>query len=124
MAGIGLDDIVDSARAQSLTPWMPRLGWNLKGTDGSRGRKEVAVSIFDELKGKAGGLKDKAAELVGNNAGSIKGGIGKVGDFIDTKTGGKYSGQVDGLQAKASELIDRAPGNNNPGRAGGANPPA
>ncbi|WP_264794289.1 MULTISPECIES: antitoxin [Arthrobacter] len=82
------------------------------------------MSIFDELKGKAGGLKDKAAVLVGNNADSIKGGIGKVGDFIDNKTGGKYSGQVDGLQAKASELIDRAPGNNGSGRAGGVNPPA
>jgi hypothetical protein len=82
------------------------------------------VSIFDELKGKAGGLKDKAAELVGNNAGSIKGGIGKVGDFIDNKTGGRYSEQVDGLQAKASELIDKAPGNDDPGRSGGSNPPA
>jgi hypothetical protein len=82
------------------------------------------VSIFDELKGKAGGLKDKAAELVGKNADSIKGGIGTVGGFIDNKTGGKYSAQVDGLQAKASELIDKAPGSNDPGRPGGANPPA
>jgi hypothetical protein len=64
------------------------------------------VSVFDELKGKAGGLKDKAAGLVGENSDKIKGAVGSAGGFIDAKTGGKYSKQVDGLQAKASGFVD------------------
>jgi hypothetical protein len=66
------------------------------------------VSVFDELKGKAGQLKDKAEDLVGSNAGKFKGAVGNVGGFIDKKTGGKYADKVDHLQAKASELIDKA----------------
>jgi hypothetical protein len=74
------------------------------------GRKEVAVSVFDELKGKAGELKDRAGGLVGDNAEKLKGAVGNIGDFIDEKTGGKYADKVDDLQAKASELIDKAGG--------------
>ncbi|WP_240792894.1 antitoxin [Arthrobacter crystallopoietes] len=77
----------------------------------------MSVSVFDELKGKAGQLRDKAAHLVGENSDKLKDGVGKAGDFIDSKTGGKYSGQVDGLQAKAANLIDRADGGNTPGAA-------
>jgi hypothetical protein len=64
------------------------------------------VSVFDELKGRAGGLKDKAAGLVGEHSGKIKGAVGSAGQFIDAKTGGKYSSQVGGLQAKASGFVD------------------
>ena len=64
------------------------------------------MSVFDELKGKAGGLKDKAAGLVGEHSGKIKGAVGSTGDYIDAKTGGKYSKQVGGLQAKASRFVD------------------
>ncbi|MET1153918.1 Rv0909 family putative TA system antitoxin [Arthrobacter sp.] len=64
------------------------------------------MSLFDELKGRAGALKDKAAGLVGENSDTIKGAVGNVGGYIDTKTGGKYSKQVDGLQAKASGFVD------------------
>ncbi|MFD1214041.1 antitoxin [Arthrobacter sp. GCM10027362] len=66
------------------------------------------MSVFDELKGKAGQLKDKAGDLVGGNAGKLKGAVGNVGGFIDKKTGGKYADKVNHLQAKASELIDKA----------------
>ena len=64
------------------------------------------MSLFDELKGRAGALKDKAAGLVRENSDTIKGAVGNVGDYIDSKTDGKYSEQVDGLQAKASGFVD------------------
>jgi len=66
------------------------------------------VSVFDELKGKAGQLKDRTEYLVGGNAGKLRGAVGHVGGFIDKKTGGKYADKVVRLQAKASELINRA----------------
>jgi MT0933-like antitoxin protein len=72
------------------------------------------VSVFDELKGKAAELKDKAAGLVGGNADKLKDAVGHAGDFIDEKTGGKYSGKIDGLQEKASGLIDKTGSANAP----------
>ncbi|NKX52646.1 antitoxin [Arthrobacter deserti] len=80
------------------------------------------MSIFGELKGRAGQLMDKAEHLVGGNAGKIKGAVGHVGGFVDKKTGGKDADKVVHLQAKASELIDKAERNhrNRPqGRSGG-----
>ncbi|ASN51850.1 hypothetical protein CGQ25_06985 [Sinomonas sp. R1AF57] len=59
----------------------------------------MAVSFLDDVKG-------KAEELISGNAEAVKGGIEKVGDFIDEKTGGKFSGQVDGVQQSASDYVD------------------
>ncbi|NKX56053.1 antitoxin [Arthrobacter mobilis] len=82
------------------------------------------MSVFDQLKGKASGLKDKAEHLVGGNAGRLKGAVGHVGGFIDQKTGGKYAGRVGSLQAKAAELIDKADRKhrNGPAAPSGGNP--
>ena len=66
------------------------------------------MSVFDELKGKAWQLKDRAEHLVGGNAGKLRGAVGHVGGFIDQKTHGKYADKVVLLQAKASELITKA----------------
>ena len=56
------------------------------------------MSIFDELKGKAEGLKEKAAELIHENSDKIGGAIDNAGNFIDEKTGGKFSEHVDKVQ--------------------------
>ena len=84
------------------------------------------MSVFDELKGKAGELKDKATGLVGQNADKIKGGIDQAGNFVDEKTGGKYSSKIDGFQNKASEAVDKANRNREPGtdNGPGQTPPA
>ncbi|MBG6217645.1 hypothetical protein IWX75_002103 [Arthrobacter sp. CAN_A6] len=66
------------------------------------------MSLFDGLKGKAGGLKEKATALVGSNSGKVKNGIGKAGHFVNGRTGGKYSKHITGVQAKASTLVDNA----------------
>jgi hypothetical protein len=67
----------------------------------------VLVGLIDDLKGKAQGL-------IRGNEQAIKNGINKAGDFVDTKTGGKYSGHVDKIQHGASKLIDK---NGTPGQA-------
>ncbi len=84
------------------------------------------MSAFDALKGKAGLLKDKAAEFVGENSDKVKGGIDKAGDFVDQKTGGKYSDKIDGIQSKASDAVDNLDRKQGPdsGTAPGQTPPA
>jgi hypothetical protein len=67
----------------------------------------VLVGLIDDLKGKAQGL-------IHGNEQAIKDGITKAGDFVDTKTGGKYAEQVDKIQDGASKLVDK---NGTPGEA-------
>jgi hypothetical protein len=67
----------------------------------------VLVGLIDDLKGKAQGL-------IHGNEQAIKDGLTKAGDFVDTKTGGKYAGHVDKIQDGASKLIDK---NGTPGAA-------
>jgi hypothetical protein len=58
------------------------------------------VGILDDLKG-------KAQRLVGGNEKAIKDGIGKAGDFIDSKTGGKYADKIVSVQQGAAGLVDK-----------------
>lgn len=82
------------------------------------------MSVFDGLKGKAGELKDKAAGLVGENSGKIKEGIGHAGNFVDSKTGGKYSDKISSVQSKASSMVDNVDGQDGNRPAGPPNPSA
>jgi hypothetical protein len=59
------------------------------------------VGLLDDLKG-------KAQQVIGGNEQTIKDGIEKAGDFVDSKTGGKYAGQVDAVQKGASDFVDNA----------------
>lgn len=52
------------------------------------------MSVFDKLKGMLKGHEDQASQ-----------GIDKAGDFVDEKTQGKYSGQVDTAQDKLKEQL-------------------
>ncbi len=55
-------------------------------------------------------LKVKAQGLIRGNEQAIKDGIEKTGDFVDSKTGGKYAGHVDKVQDGASTVVDNANG--------------
>ncbi|RAX46856.1 antitoxin [Arthrobacter sp. AQ5-06] len=61
------------------------------------------MGLIDDLKGKAQGL-------IHGNEQAIKDGITKAGDFVDSKTGGKYAGHVDKVQEGASTLVDKNDG--------------
>ena len=50
-------------------------------------------------------IKGKAEALISGNSQAVKHGIEKVGDFIDSKTGGKHSGHVDKAQQAASDYV-------------------
>ena len=71
--------------------------------------------------GLIGDLKGKAQQLIGGNEQAIKDGIGKAGDFIDSKTGGKYADKIDSVQQGAAGLVDKADGT--PNQAPAANDP-
>ncbi len=82
------------------------------------------MSVFDGLKGKAGGLKEKATGLIGANSEKVKAGIGKAGGFVDGRTGGKYSGHIRGVQSKASAMVDKIERDKGDGTPGPTTPPA
>ncbi|MEE2569702.1 antitoxin [Pseudarthrobacter sp. J64] len=66
----------------------------------------MLVGLFDDLKG-------KAQDLIQGNEQAIKDGIEKAGDFVDSKTGGKFADQVDAVQSGASDFVDNADGQPN-----------
>ncbi|MGO4491556.1 antitoxin [Arthrobacter sp. 2YAF22_2] len=61
------------------------------------------MGLLDDLKG-------KAQHLIDGNEQAIKDGIEKAGDFVDSKTGGKYADKVDSVQRGASDFVDNAGG--------------
>lgn len=71
------------------------------------------MGLLDDLKG-------KAQHLIDGNEQAIKDGIDKAGDFVDSKTGGKYADRVDTVQRGASDYVDNA--NRRPGEAPAAEP--
>ena len=76
------------------------------------------MSAFDNLKGKASGLFDKAADAVRGHEDQVKQGIAKAGDFIDQKTGGKYADRIDSVQQKAGDAVNRLGSQDRPGETG------
>lgn len=73
------------------------------------------MGLIDDLKGKAQGL-------IQGNEQAIKDGITKAGDFVDSKTGGKYADKVDKIQDGATNLVDKS--GTDEGPAGEQAPPA
>jgi uncharacterized protein YjbJ (UPF0337 family) len=53
------------------------------------------------------GLLDKAKSLLSQNKDKANDAVDKGGDFVDDKTGGKYTDKVDTAQDKAKDLIDK-----------------
>ncbi|WNV86469.1 antitoxin [Umezawaea sp. Da 62-37] len=52
-------------------------------------------------------LKDKAKEALGEHGDKADQGVDKAGDFVDGRTDGKYSEQIDKGQEKAKEGLNR-----------------
>ncbi|MHA7282743.1 antitoxin [Arthrobacter sp. TMS2-4] len=82
------------------------------------------MGLLNGLKGKAGTLAGKATELIGGNSDTVKNGIGKAGDFVDSRTHGKYSRHINGAQLKASEMVDKIDRKDGKGDVGPTSPPA
>ncbi|GCD39259.1 hypothetical protein OEIGOIKO_07089 [Streptomyces chrestomyceticus JCM 4735] len=61
------------------------------------------MSVLDKLKQMLKGHEDQAGK-----------GVDKAGDFVDDKTQGKYSGQVDTAQDKLKGQFDQDQGQDQP----------
>jgi len=61
------------------------------------------VGLLDDLKG-------KAQDLIGGNEEAIKDGVEKAGDFIDDKTGGNFTDQIDAVQNAVSDFVGNLDG--------------
>jgi hypothetical protein len=48
---------------------------------------------------------DKAKDLLGEHADAVDGGIDKVGDLVDDRTGGEHADKVDMAQDKLKEQL-------------------
>jgi hypothetical protein len=93
-----------------------------------------ADDIIKQGRELAGKLRDGAGEQVAQHEQQIKDALGKVVNFVNDKTGGKYSDQVSkavgyvehGVDLLASDKRDDAPGEQAPGSASaeGQTPPA
>ncbi|MBY6413102.1 antitoxin [Rhodococcus sp. BP-252] len=59
------------------------------------------MGFADNLKG----LVDKGKKAAAENSDKIESAVDKAGDFIDNKTGGKYSDKVDKVQEAAKKAI-------------------
>jgi MT0933-like antitoxin protein len=61
------------------------------------------MSFMDTLKDKLGMSKGKASDAMRQHPDKVDQGIDKAGDAVDSRTGSKYSGQVDTGQDKAKD---------------------
>ncbi len=57
-------------------------------------------------------LKGKTAKVVDRHGDKIKGGFGKVGDFVDKKTKGKHHDKIQSAKTKAEGGLDKLDGKN------------
>lgn len=48
---------------------------------------------------------DKAKDLLSEHQDKVDEGTQQAGDFVDEKTGGQYSEQIDGVQEKAQDMM-------------------
>ncbi|MEW1859240.1 antitoxin [Streptomyces sp. NBC_00669] len=63
------------------------------------------MSFMDSLKGKLGVSKDKAADLAKQHGDKIQQGLDKAAKTVDSKTGGKYSNQINSGVGKAKDAV-------------------
>ncbi|MEV7598339.1 antitoxin [Kitasatospora sp. NPDC089797] len=66
--------------------------------------------MFESLKN----LADKATDLAREHSGVLGQGLEKVGDAIDDRTDGKYSGQIDTGVEKAKDFLRNLDGDQKP----------
>ena len=58
------------------------------------------------------GIFDNIGDLAKEHEDKLEQGIEAAGDFVDEKTGGKFSAQVDQVQALANDQLDKLAGKN------------
>ncbi|APU42523.1 antitoxin [Streptomyces virginiae] len=79
------------------------------------------MGLLDNLKAKLAPAKDKVGDLAHQHEGRISEGLDKVAKAVDSKTKGKYSGQITSGTGKAKDALGKIAHKDAPG---GQTPPA
>ncbi|MET9696897.1 antitoxin [Streptomyces sp. NPDC006529] len=79
------------------------------------------MGLLDNLKAKLTPAKDKLGDLAQQHEGRIGEGLDKVAKVVDSKTKGKYSGQISSGTGKAKDALGKVAHKDSPG---GPTPPA
>ncbi|MFD9166137.1 antitoxin, partial [Streptomyces sp. NPDC059558] len=79
------------------------------------------MGLLDNLKAKLGPAKDKVGDLAQQHEGRIGESLDKVAKAVDSKTKGKYSGQITSGTGKAKDALGKIAHKDAPG---GTTPPA
>ncbi|MDJ0381904.1 antitoxin [Streptomyces sp. G-G2] len=79
------------------------------------------MGLLDNLKAKLAPAKDKIGGLAQQHEGKIGEGLDKVAKAVDSKTKGKYSGQISSGTDKAKDALGKVAHKDSPG---GPTPPA
>jgi alkanesulfonate monooxygenase SsuD/methylene tetrahydromethanopterin reductase-like flavin-dependent oxidoreductase (luciferase family) len=70
--------------------------------------------MLDKAKDMAGGLRDKVGDFFDGNEEKIDGAVDKAGDFVDDKTGGRFSEHTDKAQNAAKGAVDKLGNDDDP----------
>ncbi|MFI8343226.1 antitoxin [Streptomyces sp. NPDC085639] len=79
------------------------------------------MGLLDNLRAKLGPAKDKVGDLAQQHEGRIGESLDKVAKAVDSRTKGKYSGQITSGTGKAKDALGKIAHKDAPG---GTTPPA
>ncbi|WP_330298930.1 antitoxin [Streptomyces sp. NBC_00503] len=79
------------------------------------------MGLLDDLKAKLAPAKDKVGDLAQQHEGKITQNLEKMAKAVDSKTKGKYSGQISSGTDKAKDALGKIAHKDHPG---GPTPPA
>jgi hypothetical protein len=76
------------------------------------------MGLMDNLKAKAGVMKNKAGSFAQQHEARIERGLEKAAKTVDTKTKGKYRGKIENGTGKAKDALNRLSHRDEPKRPG------
>ncbi len=75
------------------------------------------MSFLDKLKGAKDTVTEKVGDAVAEHGDKIESGLDKAADFVDDKTGGKYTDKIDAATGKAKDALEKIEGDRPEGPA-------
>lgn len=82
------------------------------------------MGLLDNLKAKLGLTKDKVGDPAQQHEGRIGEGLDKMAKVVDSKTKGKYSGQITAGTSKAKGALGKIAHKDDPGHGPGGPTPS
>jgi len=68
------------------------------------------MGFLDRFRKQVSDVTEQAQDLAAEHADTVKEGVGKAADFVDEKTGEKYSGHIDKVEGVVDDVVDKIAG--------------